>query len=256
MLPDEELLALFRAVANGSVEAEGALGKVQDALLRRAAGDEDQGVRADLGRELRLGFPEVVYGEGKAAEDLVEATQTILAAHGRVLVTRLADEGLEALREAGVAGRWNTLGRVLAVGDPPEPRPGRVGVLAAGSADRPSSEEAAATAEAWGFEVRRFTDVGVSGLHRLLGVWNQIEDCDVLIVAAGMEGALPSVVGGLFAGPVIALPTPVGYGVGEGGKAALAAQLSSCAPGVVVVNIANGFGAGYAAGRILAQRPS
>jgi pyridinium-3,5-biscarboxylic acid mononucleotide synthase len=254
MSEEESLLALFRAVAEGRCGPEDALVAHQRAAVE--AGLEQAGVRADLGRARRLGFPEVVYAEGKSDDDLLEAVSVLRRAHDRVLVTRLDEAGREGLKSAGHEGRWNPLGRVLAVGPDPEPRGGRVGVLAAGSADRPAAEEAAATAEAWGFEVRRLLDVGVSGLHRLVGVWDEVESCDLLIVAAGMEGALPSVVGGLFAGPLIALPTSVGYGVGAGGFAALVAQLSSCAPGVLVVNIDNGFGAGYAAGRILASGPA
>ncbi len=209
-------------------------------------------VTLDLERGRRLGFPEVVYGEGKDDEALVEAVSGLVKALGAAMVTRCDERRARLLLERFPSGRWLPLPRVFVVGGhEAEASYGRVGVVCAGTSDTPAAEEAAAFLEFCGVEVARIYDVGVAGIHRLLERLGELDECDVLIVAAGMEGALPSVVGGLCAAPLVALPTSVGYGAGAGGIAALLAMLNSCASGVTVVNVDNGFGAGVAAFRIL-----
>jgi len=207
--------------------------------------------RLDTHRELRCGHPEVVYGAGKTPEQLLEIAHSLLADHDRLLVTRLSDEGAHALQQAIPRARFHSASRTLTV-EPENAPPGRglVLVVSAGTSDGPVAEEAAVTARMLGARVEELRDVGVAGLHRLLSQVALLRRARVLVVVAGMEGALPSVVGGLVERPVIAVPTSVGYGASFGGLAALLAMLNSCAAGVTVVNIDNGFGAGYAAARI------
>ena len=211
---------------------------------------EDLGfARVDLDRAARTGDAEVVYGAGKTPEQVVAILRTLHAKHPEraVLATRLSDEALHAVREldadVDLVARAATLG--------PLPRStGTVAVISAGTSDAPVAAEAALTARVCGAAVHEVRDVGVAGLHRLLAVRDELEQADCLIVVAGMEGALPSVVGGLTGVPLVAVPTSVGYGASFGGLAALLAMLNSCAPGVTVVNIDNGFGAGVAAARV------
>ena len=207
--------------------------------------------RIDLQRELRCGHPEVVYGEGKTPKQLVEVSQAILSHHDRLLVTRVKSDGAEALQANVANGAWFQDARCFTVGLPAEDSgEGSVLVASAGTSDNPVAEEAAITARMLGARVRRISDVGVAGLHRLLNQEQQLREANVLVVVAGMEGALPSVVGGLVDRPVIAVPTSVGYGASFEGLAALLAMLNSCAAGISVVNIDNGFGAGYSAALI------
>jgi NCAIR mutase (PurE)-related protein len=203
----------------------------------------------DFDRHRRTGFPEVVYGAGKTVEEVVTAASRLVGHHGQVLVTRCAPEALTALVAALPAGTAFPRSRCFTVGTP-APVAGPVGVLSAGTADEPVAEEAALVAAQRGVRVERFRDCGVAGIHRLAKNLDAIRACDALVVVAGMEGALASVVGGLVDMPVIACPTSVGYGVATGGHTALHAMLASCAPGITVVNIDNGFGAGYAAAAI------
>jgi hypothetical protein len=207
--------------------------------------------RVDTHRELRCGHPEIIYGAGKTPQQLVEIAQSLLEGHERLLVTRLADDGAAALVAAIPRARFHPASRVLTV-EPEGAVPGRglVVVVSAGTSDGPVAEEAAVTARLLGARVEELRDVGVAGLHRLLAHVTLLRRARVLVVVAGMEGALPSVVGGLVDRPVIAVPTSVGYGASLGGLAALLAMLNTCAAGVTVVNIDNGFGAGYAAARI------
>jgi NCAIR mutase (PurE)-related protein len=209
----------------------------------------------DLDRLRRCGFPEVVYGEGKTVAEVLAAATRLSEAHGRVLVTRASDEALAALATAHPAGRARPRSRTFALGEPTASH-GPVAVLSAGTADEPWAEECAVTIAMRGCRVVRFADCGVAGIHRLFAHLDAIRACRCVVVVAGMDGALPSVVGGLVDLPVIACPTPVGYGVAEGGKAALGTMLSACAAGVTVVNIGNGFGAGYAAAAIALQAPA
>jgi pyridinium-3,5-biscarboxylic acid mononucleotide synthase len=205
----------------------------------------------DTHRSLRKGFPEVIYGEGKTPGQVVKIAAKILEHERCLLVTRATDLHARTLRRKFKDAVYHEMARCLTVERPPLPkRPGTIAVLCAGTSDLPVAEEAAVTAEIMGNLVERLFDVGVAGLHRLLGRLDLIQKAQVLIVVAGMEGALPSVVAGLVAKPVIAVPTSVGYGASFGGIAALLGMLNSCGSGVTVVNIDNGFGAGYAASQI------
>ena len=207
--------------------------------------------RVDLDRAARTGDPEVVYGAGKTPEQVVEILATLHAAHpGRaVLATWLDEAALEVVAQALPHARVHPLARAVTLGPWPEPR-GRVLIVAAGTSDGPVAAEAALTVQVHGAHVERLDDVGVAGLHRLLAVRDRLAEADCLVVVAGMEGALPSVVGGLTGVPLVAVPTSVGYGAAFQGVAALLGMLNSCAPGVVVVNIDNGYGAGVFAARV------
>ena len=206
----------------------------------------------DHHRALRQGYPEVIFGAGKTPEQIVEIGQRIAARGDGVLATRLDATAAEALERALPGIEINSLARTgfLPGTSPPEAGRGTVCIVTAGTSDLPVAEEAAVTAAALGNAVARITDVGVAGLHRLLARREELLAAAVVIVVAGMDGALPSVVGGLVAGPVIAVPTSVGYGAAFGGVAPLLTMLNSCAAGVTVVNIDNGFGAAVAASRI------
>ncbi|MDX6216632.1 MAG: pyridinium-3,5-biscarboxylic acid mononucleotide synthase [Frankiales bacterium] len=232
--------ALLRAVADGELAPEAALDRFATAPYDVLAHS-----LVDTHRALRTGDPEVVYAEGKTTQQVLDNVAALRSTSDRVLVTRCSPEVSEAL---------GATGRTVLLGTPKEPR-GRVAILAAGTSDGPVAEEAALTATAFGAHVTRVDDVGVAGLHRLLQARAVLDTADVLVVVAGMEGALPSVVGGLVGTPIVAVPTSIGYGASFQGLAALLAMLNSCAPGVTVVNIDNGFGAGVFAARV-ARRAS
>jgi NCAIR mutase (PurE)-related protein len=207
--------------------------------------------QVDTHRALRKGFPEVVFGAGKTPEQVVKITAKLLAREQRVLITRINDAHARALKRKFKIAVHHPLARCVTLEKKNRPkRPGIIAVICAGTSDLPVAEEAAVTAEIMGNRVGRIRDAGVSGLHRLLPHLEMILSANVLVVVAGMEGALPSVVAGLVSRPVIAVPTSIGYGASFGGIAALLAMLNSCASGVTVVNIDNGFGAGYAASQI------
>lgn len=204
-------------------------------------------------RPLTQGQQEVVYCPGKTPAQVVGIAERLVNASGCFLATRADAAHATELRERFPRAEWNTLGRTVLLLPDPEPAPtgrGTVLVVTAGTADQPVAEEAAVTLRAFRNRVERLTDVGVAGIHRLLAQADSLREAAVIIVVAGMEGALPSVVGGLVKVPVIAVPTSVGYGASFGGVAALLAMLNSCAAGVTVVNIDNGFGAAAAASRI------
>jgi len=205
--------------------------------------------RIDTHRELRCGFPEVVFGAGKTPEELVAIVATVLEHHDRLLATRVDAAGVQALVAAYPAARHHARARAVTVGEPGE-GVGRVLVVSAGTSDAPVAHEATVTARMLGARTECLEDLGVAGIHRLLAHREELGSANALVVVAGMEGALPSVVGGLVDRPVIAVPTSVGYGAGFEGLAPLLAMLNSCAAGVTVVNIDNGFGAGYAAAQI------
>jgi pyridinium-3,5-biscarboxylic acid mononucleotide synthase len=210
--------------------------------------------RIDHHRSLRTGFPEVVFGRGKTVEQIVDIALRIAAHSDRLLVTRASAEAYRALKEKLAGAVYNPVAGTIVYSRHPEaaPRAG-IAVLTGGTADIPVAEEAAVTAEVMGNRVERVYDVGVAGLHRLIEILPKLRDSRVLVIAAGMEGALPSVVGGLVSKPIIAVPTSVGYGANFQGLAPLLTMLNSCAPGVAVVNIDNGFGAGYLAAMINLQ---
>jgi NCAIR mutase (PurE)-related protein len=241
-----ELRALLAAVAAGEEP-------VDEAVRRIAAlpttGFTDLGfARVDQHRGVRTGDPEVVYGAGKTPEQVVAIVRSLTAHAGRpALVTRASEETVDAVRS-----EWpdaHAGGGCVAVGALPRQR-GVVTVVTAGTSDEPVAAEAAFVARVFGAGVERVTDVGVAGIHRLLAAQADLDRADCLVVVAGMEGALPSAVGGLVGVPVVAVPTSVGYGASFEGLAALLAMLNSCAPGVAVCNIDNGFGAGVFAARV------
>jgi hypothetical protein len=226
--------------------------KIEDAVERlRDLPFEDLGfAMVDHHRQLRKGFPEVILCEGKTTEQTVEISKRILSKGSNLLATRASLEVYSALQKIEPAARHNELGRTISVVQTPLDMPEGILVVTAGTSDIPVAEEALETAQIMGNQVERLYDVGVAGLHRLLGNKDKLFDARVIIVVAGMEGALASVVGGLVDKPVIGVPTSVGYGASFSGLSALLTMLNSCASGVAVVNIDNGFGAGYIASLI------
>jgi NCAIR mutase (PurE)-related protein len=243
----ERVAELLHLVARGELDVAGAL-----ARLSLPDVESLPFATIDHHRALRQGYPEVIFGSGKTPEQIVAIAER-LALHGDgFLATRVEPAARLALRERFPEVEINELGRTahqLPRTPPPAGR-GSILVVTAGTSDLPVAEEAAVTARALGNTVERLTDVGVAGLHRLLGRSDMLAKASVIVVVAGMDGALPSVVGGLVAVPVIAVPTSVGYGASLGGIAALLTMLNSCASGITVVNIDNGFGAAHAASRI------
>jgi NCAIR mutase (PurE)-related protein len=207
----------------------------------------------DHHRGLRKGFPEVVLGEGKTVEQVATIAETLAARADRLLVTRVDPEGYKAVKERVPDAVYHSVARAVTLDRAEGARTPGVAVLCAGTSDLPVAEEARVTAELMGSAVDQMYDVGVAGIHRLLDKMEKLGSARALVVVAGMEGALPSVVAGLVSAPVIAVPTSVGYGASFGGLAPLLAMLNSCAAGVAVVNIDNGFGAGYLAAMINKQ---
>jgi NCAIR mutase (PurE)-related protein len=244
----ERTQALLDRVASGELDSG-------EALRQLALPDAESLSFAtiDHHRALRQGFPEVIFAEGKTVEQVLAIATHLNAGNEGFLITRVQPAMWAPLADCFPNAELHTLGRVAYL--PPESPPvvakGTVLVITAGTSDLPVAEEAAVCTRAFGGRVERLTDVGVAGIHRLLSRGEQLQSAAVIIVVAGMEGALPSVVGGLVAVPVIAVPTSVGYGASFGGIAALLSMLNSCAAGVTVVNIDNGFGAAYAASRII-----
>jgi len=205
----------------------------------------------DTHRALRKGFPEVIFGAGKTSDQIVAIARRIWKQEERLLITRVTAAQAQAISKHIKGAVYHEQARCVTLEKRPLPkRPGVIAVLCAGTSDLPVAEEAAVTADLMGNQVRRIYDVGISGLHRLLARLEGLLSANVLVVVAGMEGALPSVVAGLVRRPVIAVPTSVGYGANFGGLAALLGMLNSCGTGVTVVNIDNGFGAGYTASQI------
>jgi len=238
-----QLLDQFRA---GKVPREKVLAAFQ------AAPVADLGfAQVDTHRALRKNFPEVIFGAGKTTDQVVKIAAKLLALGQPVLVTRIQVDCARALKRKFKAAVHHPPARCVTIEPKPLPkRPGFIAVVCAGTSDLPVAEEAAVTAEIMGNRVERIHDIGVAGLHRMLGRMEVLQRANVIVAVAGMEGALPSVLAGLVARPVIAVPTSIGYGASFGGVAALLAMLNSCASGVTVVNIDNGFGAGYAASQI------
>ena len=207
--------------------------------------------RVDVDRRRRTGFPEVIFGQGKTPEEVARISQVILEREPVVLATRTDREQFEAVQALFPSAIFHQRARCLTIEREPLPRQKMaIAVVAAGTSDLPVAEEAAVTLEIFGNKTERIYDAGVAGLHRLLVETDRLRECAVVIVVAGMEGALPSVVAGLVDKPVIAVPTSTGYGASFGGLAALLGMLNSCGSGVTVVNIDNGFGAAYAAATI------
>jgi pyridinium-3,5-biscarboxylic acid mononucleotide synthase len=224
---------------------------VEEAMERlRTLPFEDIGVACvDHHRSIRRGFPEVLFGQGKDVGQILAIMDSMRRQGENIMVTRLSAEKAEKIREKHPASVYHESARVLTLSNHPVPKTGRgpIVVIGAGTSDIPVAEEAAVTARFFGNEVEAWHDLGVAGLHRVLQHMERLMKASVIIVVAGMEGALPSVIGGLVDKPVIAVPTSIGYGASFQGVAALLGMLNSCASGVTVVNIDNGFGAGYAA---------
>lgn len=245
-MEQKKLKALLNSVADGSVSVEEA------ALQLKKEPFEDLGfAKLDHHRGIRQGVAEVIYGEGKTPEQILSIAGTFRdGGQEQIIITRMSAEAAKVVGET-IPLQYDSLSKVGIVGDVPKPDGiGKIVVATGGTSDMPVAEEAAITAEALGNEVVRLYDVGVAGLHRLLANVEELMEARVVIAIAGMEGALASVIGGLVDCPVIAVPTSVGYGAAFGGLSALLSMLNSCASGVSVVNIDNGFGAGYLASMI------
>jgi NCAIR mutase (PurE)-related protein len=235
---------LLTQLQNGTLTVEQAIAALKTLPF------EDLGfAQVDHHRALRKGFPEVIFGQGKTTRQIVDIAQRLVEHGQHALITRLDEQKAQEVQHFLPDLRYYADGRLGSLGKPPMPPEGQgtILVIAAGTADLPVAEEAAVSAELMGNRVERLYDVGVAGLHRLLSKTAMLYEATVLIVVAGMEGALPSVVGGLVDRPVIAVPTSIGYGASFNGLAALLAMLNSCAAGITVVNIDNGFGAAAAA---------
>jgi hypothetical protein len=243
----QKLLLLLKRVKSGRTSVDQALNQLKSLPF------EDLGfTRIDHHRSLRKGFPEVIWGEGKTPGEILSIARKLRRTGQNILITRLEEKKARAIRRVFPKSRYYPRSRILSCLTHPVKMGGKgtVLVITAGTTDIPVAEEAAVTAQVMGNRVETLFDVGVAGIHRLLSEQKRLDDARVLIVVAGMEGALPSVVGGLVDRPVIAVPTSVGYGASFGGITALLAMLNSCASGIAVVNIDNGFGAGYLASLI------
>jgi NCAIR mutase (PurE)-related protein len=242
----ERLRKLLEDVSRGDLGIDAALERLRVLPYEDVSGF----ALLDNHRALRRGFPEVILAEGKTPDQVSQIFQRLAAHNDRVLATRVSPEMYQAIREQLPEAVYHPVGRMLIVDRSKEEKKPGVVVATGGTSDIPVAEEAAMTAELMGNCVDRIYDVGISGLHRLLSKQEQIQKARVIVAVAGMEGALASVIAGLVAVPVIAVPTSTGYGASFHGLAALLAMLNSCANGVAVVNIDNGFGAGYLAGTI------
>jgi pyridinium-3,5-biscarboxylic acid mononucleotide synthase len=239
----EEILRLHR---EGSVDTDQATERIKHLSF------EDIGyARVDHARASRQGFPEVIFGQGKTREQVIGIFEKLAARSPNVMITRTSAEVFGDIRNIATDAEWHESAKVIRLfRDKTELGTGEIAIVTAGTSDIPVAEEAALTAETMGNRVKRIWDAGVAGIHRILAERETLQDARVVIVVAGMEGALPSVVGGLVGVPVIAVPTSVGYGASFGGIAALLGMLNSCASNVTVVNIDNGFGAGFVASLI------
>jgi NCAIR mutase (PurE)-related protein len=249
-MDQNEIEKILQAVRAGEMDDADAAQKIKNLSY------EDIGfARVDHARAERQGFPEVIFGEGKTSEQICGIFEKLMARRPNVLITRTNKDVYGDIRNIYTDAEWHESARVIRViRDDTERGSGEITVVTAGTSDIPVAEEAALTAETMGNRVKRVWDAGVAGIHRILAERELLQNSRVVVVVAGMEGALPSVVGGLVAVPVIAVPTSVGYGASFGGIAALLGMLNSCASNVTVVNIDNGFGAGFVASLINRQR--
>jgi len=241
----EKVRALLEAVAAGIATPDEALGRLRDLPVQ-----DLRFARVDVHRSLRHGVPEAVFCPGKTPEQVVAIAQRLAESHENILCTRATPVVFEALIASGLPCRVHEAARIAVVKPRDVDGVGLIAVVSAGTSDVPVAEEAAVTAEAMGNRVERVFDCGVAGLHRLVPHLDLLNESNAIVAVAGMEGALPSVIGGLVDRPIIAVPTSVGYGASLGGIAALLAMLNSCAPGVTVVNIDNGYGAAAQANQI------
>lgn len=250
-MPDlpEKLDEILGAVACGALSPSAAATRLRSGEVRYL----DELAVLDLGRHARKGVPEVVYARGKSPEQVARICEVLLASTERVVVSAVSSETVAQLRRSLPETPVRSAGRAVVVGSgSPTPSGGRIGAISAGTSDLPALEEAVVVAREMGADIRSFHDVGVAGIHRLAAPLEELRrfDPDCLIVAAGMEGALPSVVAGLVAVPVVGLPTSTGYGLGGDGTAAILGMLQTCSPGLCVVNVDNGVGAGATAALI------
>ncbi len=242
----EELRLLLEKIKNGSLAIEDAV--IQ---LKNLAPEELGFATIDNHRELRTGYPEVIFGQGKTPAQVTGIISFMLERGNNILATRVTEEMYESVRLICPVAVYNPVAKTIAIRRrETEPPATYIAVVTAGTSDLPVAEEAAVTAEIFGNKVERVVDVGVAGIHRLYNKLDIIRNARVSVIVAGMEGALPSIVGGLVDKPVIAVPTSIGYGANFGGVSALLGMLTSCASGTCVVNIDNGFGAGYLASMI------
>ncbi len=236
---------ILQAVQSGRTSVEDALEKL------RILPYEDLGfAKVDHHRNMRMGFPEVIYCQGKKPEQIEAIFESLSRQNQRLLLTRASPEIFSKIKKINPKARYHSQAQAITVFEKKVQRKGLVSVVCAGTADTPVAEEAAVTAESMGSRVQRIYDVGVAGIHRLLGSYEQITSSRCIVVVAGMDGALPSVIGGLVPCPVIGVPTSVGYGANLEGLAPLLTMLNSCSSNVTVVNIDNGFGAGFVAALI------
>jgi len=242
------LLQILADVERGQLTSEAAAER-----LAKLPFENLEHAQVDHHRSLRSGYPEVIYAAGKTPQQTVDIFSSLVAAGVDVLATRVKPEGAELLLAAYPQATYSAMAQTVSLRQASAEKElvGHIVVVCAGTSDLPVAEEAAVTAETFGAKVTRITDVGVAGLHRLLAHLDTLRSADVLVVCAGMEGALPSVIGGLVSVPVIGVPTSVGYGTAFGGSAALLGMLNACSPNITVVNIDNGFGAGYVATMIV-----
>jgi hypothetical protein len=249
MTQPHTLRLLLEAVAKGEISVAIA----QEKLKHLPFEEVKDFAKIDLHRQLRTGFPEVIWGLGKTPEQIIRIMEAMRDRAPAIVATRIEPDVAEQLQEKIPGLVYYPIARIASIGSSRSQilHPGLISILTAGTADLPVAEEAAVTAELFGFQVERLWDVGVAGIHRLLSHRHVIDRANVLIVVAGMEGALPSVVAGMADCPVIGVPTSIGYGASLGGVAPLLTMLNSCATGVGVVNIDNGFGAAMLAGQIL-----
>jgi pyridinium-3,5-biscarboxylic acid mononucleotide synthase len=243
----QSLEKLLQAIAEGNISPQ--QGVEQLKYLNFEAIEDF--AKIDHHRQIRTGFPEVIWSQGKTPAQIIKIINIMRDKTPMVMATRVESDVAEILLEAIPDLRYYPTAKIVAIGQISVKYKGKISIVTAGTADLPIAEESAVTAQLCGFEVERFWDVGVAGIHRLLSHRHLIAQADVLIVVAGMEGALPSVVAGLASCPIIAVPTSIGYGASFGGLSALLTMLNSCATGIGVVNIDNGFGAAMLAGQIL-----
>jgi NCAIR mutase (PurE)-related protein len=245
-LIEEDLRKLLNQVQNGSLSVDQAVERLKNLPF------EDLGyAKLDHHRTLRRGYPEAVFCEGKSNEQIKDIISRMMERNINIVATRANKKVYDAVKDLSTKVEYNEKARTIVIKQQSISRVlGKILIITAGTADIPVAEEAAVTADIMGNEIERLYDVGVSGIHRLLAHKSKLDEANVIIVVAGMEGALPSVVAGLTSKPVIAVPTSVGYGASFGGLAALLAMLNSCASGVSVVNIDNGYGAAYMASQI------
>ena len=241
-MDNDQLKTLIEKIQKGDIGVDAAL-----EVLKRLPFEDIGFARIDHHRCIRNGAPEVIYCEGKTLLQIQEIVRKLAAYHPNILATRASRSVYEAIQDTQLPCVYHDMARIVVIQPDDVKKIGQIVVVSAGTSDMPVAEEAAVTAETLGNQVKRLYDVGVAGIHRLLSVWDDLSHANAAVVVAGMEGALASVVGGLVSCPVIGVPTSVGYGASFGGIAALLSMLNSCASGVSVVNIDNGFGAGYQA---------